>query len=232
MLKKKRKERNLRVETETQGKRVGKLSADDQVEVSTESSSLPPKLKAQAQAQAQWGRGLEETLVRGDRAAVMSAENAMSIHAIIGVQPTIHKIKNKNNDVFVINKNRMVIFKFFLYFWMVKIMMMLLYRENENENGKIIVVGAWRRIIIILVVEATCPVYGHMPIMLFLESLIWCDAYVWLLAIFPSRYPFFLFTFHWPSSPSHHLIYLTVVLIFIIIIKQLLLKVGLIFCIF
>lgn len=102
----------------------------------------------------------------------MSAENAMSIHAIIGVQPTIHKIKNKNNDVFVINKNRMVIFKFFLYVWMVKIMMMLLYRENENENGKIIVVGAWRRIIIILVVEATCPVYGHMPIMLFLESLI------------------------------------------------------------
>ena len=64
----------------------------------------------------------------------MSAENAMSIHAIIGVQPTIHKIKNKNTDVFVINKNRMVIFKFFLYFWMVKIMMMLLYRENEKEE--------------------------------------------------------------------------------------------------
>lgn len=86
------------------------MGADDQVEVSTEPSSFPLKLKAQAQAR---GRGLEETLVRGDRAAVMSAENAMSIHAIIGVQPTIHKIKNKNNDVFVINKNRMVIFKFF-----------------------------------------------------------------------------------------------------------------------
>lgn len=73
------------------------MGADDQVEVSTEPSSFPLKLKAQAQAR---GRGLEETLVRGDRAAVMSAENAMSIHATIGVLTTIHKIKKKKKKWF------------------------------------------------------------------------------------------------------------------------------------